>query len=177
MRSTTLRKHQRALVLGVASFVGGCGDDLDDERPFEATVADCGSGLAELLAGAGAGDEPSLDASFSEALASWSFGDFGCGLAVLSGACADGKRLLYRNGGFTSETRYYDGEVLVGMVVSGDVGYCPSVCPFSRYYGALDDVRCDAPTFEDLCEGPSALLESGLEIPFANGSAPGGCEP
>lgn len=140
------------------------------------TVADCGGSLDELYATDDRA-QPSYDASYSEALDVWTSPGDGCGLGLFSGQCADGKRLLYRNGGFGSEIRYYDGERLVGYVASGDVGICPSVCPFSRFYGRLESVRCDAPTFDDLCEGASSVLSDGQPwMPFADGQAPGGCE-
>jgi hypothetical protein len=60
-------------------------------------------------------------------------------------------------------------------VLSGDVGFCPSVCPFSHFYGAIESVRCEAPRFEDLCESSSAVLSGEVVMPFANGAAPGGC--
>jgi hypothetical protein len=157
------------------AMLAACGEDDDTPLPFETTVADCGSSLAVLTT---AGDaEPSYEATYSEALSEWSFPNAGCGLGVLTGRCADGKRLLYRNGGFVSEIRYYDGEQLVGYVGSGDVGFCPSVCPFSHFYGELADVRCDAPTFDDLCEEQSIVLGPDLWMPFADGQAPGGCAP
>ena len=156
----------------LAAVLTACGGD-DSLAPFETTVAECGSSLDVLTS---AGDaEPSYGAGYSEALLEWSFPDQGCGLGVLTGQCADGKRLLYRNGGFVSEIRYYDGEQLVGYVGSGDVGICPSVCPFSHFYGELSNVRCDAPTFEDLCGGQSIVLDGDVWMPFADGQAPGGC--
>ena len=152
-----------------------CGGGSPD-GPFEDTVSDCGSSLDELLVSADAGDSaPRIDASYSQALASWSLDGLSCGLGVFSGSCADGKRLLYRNGGFGSEIRYYDGERLVGYVQSGDVGFCPSVCPFSHFYGPLEDVRCESPSFEDLCPTSSAVLDGMVSMPFANGRPPGGC--
>jgi hypothetical protein len=152
-------------------------DDEAGLMPLEATLADCGSSLDELLL-AGSSSEPPFDSSYSEALGSWAFeGGLGCGFGLLGGACADGKRLLYRNGGFGSEIRYFEGEQLVGYVGSGDVGVCPSVCPFSHYYGAIEDVRCDSPRFEDLCEGSSGVPDAEqVLMPFADGQAPGGCE-
>ena len=88
-------------------MLGACGDGDDSLSPFETTVAECGSSL-DLLASAGDA-EPSYDASYSEALLGWSFPDAGCGLGVFTGQCADGKRLLYRNGGFVSESRSPNG--------------------------------------------------------------------
>ena len=168
-------ERYRAFATALAGSLAACADGGERSTPFEATVADCGSSLDELFFVGDPEIEPSLDASYSQALASWSSDYPGCGLGVFTGSCADGKRLLYRNGGFGSEIRYFDGEQLVGYVLSGDVGFCPSVCPFSHYYGAIEAVRCDAPTFEDLCASSSAVLDSGLVMPFANGSAPGGC--
>ncbi|HTV25312.1 MAG TPA: hypothetical protein VMG12_41745 [Polyangiaceae bacterium] len=158
----------------VALWLLGCGDD-GDGAPFEAKLSDCGSSL-DALFGAAGDTQPSLDASYSQALAAWPPDGPGCGLGVLSGTCADGKHLLYRNGGFGSEIRYYDGERFVGYVHSGDIGFCPSVCPFSHFFGALDDVRCEAPSFEDLCAGSSVVLDGVVTMPFANGKAPGGCD-
>jgi hypothetical protein len=153
----------------------GCGDATAGDAGFETTLADCGSSL-DLLTAQTSDAEPGFDASYSEALASWSFDGDSCGLGAFAGQCADGKRLLYRNGGFVSEIRYFDGEQLVGLVASGDVGICPSVCPRSRFYGDINGVRCDSPVFEDLCASTSSLLdEEGLWMPFADGEAPGGC--
>lgn len=161
----------------------GCADaeDAREGIPFEATLAECGDSLESLLAerappGSGAsGPTPPFGAPYSEALAEW-LPERGCGLGAFTGACADGKRLLYRNGGFTSEIRYYEGERLVGVVSSGDVGFCPSVCPFSRYHGDPDSVRCDAPALVDLCASSALdVAEAESWLPFANGSPPGGC--
>jgi hypothetical protein len=64
----------------------------------------------------------------------------------------------------------------VGYVLTGDVGACPSICPFSHYYGAIDSVRCDSPSFEDLCTDASRVLDGAdPPMPFADGRAPGGC--
>lgn len=166
----------RILGAALSVFVAACSDDEGvGDGAYPATVADCGSSLDELYR-RGADAQPSIDASYTEALASWVLDGPRCGLGVFTGECADGKRLLYRNGGFGSEVRYYDGERLVGYVHSGDVGVCPSVCPFSHFYGAITSVRCDAPAFDDLCESSSAVLAAAnLSIPFANGQAPGGC--
>lgn len=169
----------------------GCGDAAGSARPagadaaggveLPATLDECGESLTVLLDedDDDAGDaQPRLDASYSEALASWSFPDEYCGLGIFSGVCADGKRVLYRNGGFTSEIRYYEGEQLVGYVGSGDVGFCPSVCPFSRFFGTPESVRCEAPSFQALCERVPAPSEGAtVWMPFANGQAPGGCAP
>ena len=159
----------------LAAVLGACAGDDESPLLFETTVAQCGSSLDVLSSAADA--EPSYGASYSEALLAWSLAGEGCGLGVLTGQCADGKRLLYRNGGFVSEIRYYDGEQLVGYVGSGDVGTCPSVCPFSHFYGELSSVRCDAPTFEDLCDEQSVVLDGEVWMPFADGQAPGGCTP
>lgn len=157
--------------------LGACGDAEPGLEPLEATVADCGSSLDDLPPAGSNSSEPPLDAPYSEALASWAGEGQGCGFGLFSGQCADGKRLLYRNGGFGSTIRYFDGEQLVGYVLTGDVGICPSVCPFSHYYGAIGSVRCDAPSFDDLCAGSSSLVEAGeLSMPFADGRAPGGCD-
>jgi hypothetical protein len=152
-------------------------DDEDGLAPFETTLADCGSSLDQLLH-VESSSEPPFDSSYSKALASWSFaGGLGCGFGLLRGECEDGKRLLYRNGGFGSEIRYFAGEQLVGYVGSGDVGICPSVCPFSHYYGAIEDVRCGSPSFVNLCEGSSSVPDAAqVLMPFADGQAPGGCE-
>lgn len=158
--------------MALAAAIAACGGDEVRLEPLEATLADCGSALDDLPRAG----RPDVEASYTEALASWPAQGFDCGLGVFSGQCADGKRLLYRNGGFGSEIRYFDGEQLVGYVRTSDVGGCPSVCPFSHYYGAIDSVRCDAPSFEDLCADSSSLLEdSEVLMPFADGRAPGGC--
>jgi hypothetical protein len=162
--------------LACAVVSSGCASD-DLQPPFEATLADCGDSLdVWLVRDAPLETTPPIDATYTEALAEWPYGGQSCGLGAFAGACADGKRLLYRNGGYTSEIRYFDGEQLVGVVSSGDVGVCPSVCPFSRYYGSPESVRCDTPALEELCPG-SALGASDRELwmPFANGAPPGGC--
>jgi hypothetical protein len=141
-------------------------------------LAECGERLDVLLAedpGDRMGPVPPVDATYSDALAEWPQGAESCGLGAFSGACADGKRLLYRNGGFTSEIRYFDGERLVGVVSSGDLGFCPSVCPFSRYYGSPESVRCDAPVLDELCPGGLDAAEADRWLPFSNGAPPGGC--
>jgi hypothetical protein len=178
------------IVLSTAAtpLLVGCGDaagsalpsggDVPGDPAFPATLDECGESLNVLLDGDADDEaEPRLGASYSEALASWSFPDEYCGLGIFRGVCNDGKRVLYRNGGFTSEIRYYDGEQLVGYVGSGDVGICPSVCPFSRFFGTPESVRCEAPSFEALCESvPAPTDGAGVWMPFANGEAPGGCD-
>jgi len=178
--SVTVPQLCRSITLVCAVLAGGCAGERQD-TPFAETLAECGDSLEVLLASdiepSGPDPAPPLELSYSEALAEWPRGQEGCGLGAYSGACADGKRLLYRNGGFTSEIRYFDGERLVGVVSSGDLGFCPSVCPFSHYYGSPESVRCEAPTLDELC--PSALLDENapdLWMPFANGAPPGGCQ-
>jgi hypothetical protein len=39
------------------------------------------------------------------------------------GICADGKSFIARAGGYEADTYYFDGEVLVGLRRSSDVGY------------------------------------------------------
>jgi hypothetical protein len=153
-----------------------CGQS-DEPGGFETTLADCGGSLDMLIAAPLDEGAPDVGASYTEALEQWPFGDQYCGLGVFSGQCSDGKRMLYRNGGFTSEIRYFEGERLVGLVASGDVAVCPSVCPSSNFYGSIEDVRCDAPTLEELCPGSKQILGGRpLFLPFANGEPPGGCE-
>jgi hypothetical protein len=162
--------------MALAAVLAACGGDEVRLEPLEATLADCGSDLDQLPRAGRPDAEPRTEAPYTEAVASWPAQGLGCGLGVFRGQCADGKRLLYRNGGFGSEIRYFDGEQLVGYVLTSDVGACPSVCPFSHYYGAIDSVRCDAPSFEDLCASSSSLLDDAeVLMPFADGRAPGGC--
>jgi hypothetical protein len=154
----------------------GCGDAASPPDTWLATtLAECGSSL-EVLLGAPRDAEPSFAATYSEARAGWLVPGAGCGLGAFAGECSDGKRILYRNGGFVSEIRYFDGEQMVGFVGSGDVAVCPSVCPLSHFYGDIGSVRCDSPVFEALCSSPSSGLDGDrLWMPFANGEAPGGC--
>jgi hypothetical protein len=157
------------LVMAQATALGACGQ-ADDTSGNAALAAECGSTLGVLPVEAGVGE------TYSETLEVWWSPGESCGLGVFTGECADGKRLLYRNGGFVSEVRYYDGDDLVGLVSSGDVGYCPSQCPFSHFFGALDGVVCEAPVVSELCPGSSTITPpEALVLPFANGEAPGGC--
>jgi hypothetical protein len=176
VQPVTFLQHEASVLVLLASFAA-CDGGSDGGPPgLETTLADCGSSLDELL-GQYIDAQPGLDQSYTDALASWSFSDNFCGLGVFAGQCADGKRLLYRNGGFTSEIRYFDGEQLVGFVGSGDVAVCPSICPLSRFYGDIGDVRCESPSLEELCPGSSRYIDDeGLWMPFANGQAPGGCD-
>jgi hypothetical protein len=177
LSANILTRHRVFCALLLASLPACGNDEAEPAFPLEATLADCGSSLVQLL-GAPTNAEPSFDASYSDAVAFWPFGADHCSLGAFTGQCADGKRLLYRNSGFVSEIRYFDGEQLVGLVDTDDVGVCPSVCPRSRFYGDIDSVRCEAPVFEDLCPDSSAFLaDDGLWMPFANGQAPGGCGP
>jgi hypothetical protein len=154
----------------------GCGDAASPpDTRLATTLAECGSSL-EVLLGGPRDAEPSFAATYSEARAGWLVPGAGCGLGAFAGECSDGKRILYRNGGFVSEIRYFDGEQMVGFVGSGDVALCPSVCPLSHFYGDIGSVRCDSPVFEALCSSPSSGLDGDrLWMPFANGEAPGGC--
>ena len=178
MGSRDVQKHLTAALLALTLPLpsSGCGGDASTDSGFPASLAECGSDLDALLA-TESDAAPPVDAGYTEALAAWSFPDEYCGIGVFSGVCADGKRVLYRNGGFASEIRYYDAEQLVGYVGSGDVGFCPSVCPFSHFFGTPDSVRCDAPRFEALCGSvPAPTDASAVWMPFANGQAPGGCD-
>jgi hypothetical protein len=137
-------------------------------------LADCGSSLS-THPGAREGGSASV-ATYSETLVAWSLPAGDCDFEVFAGECGDGKRTLSRFGIFTSETRYFEGDRLVGVVTSGDVGACPSACPFSHFYGTLENVRCDSPTFASLCSPPRLASEPTQEwLPFADGRAPGGC--
>jgi hypothetical protein len=169
--------------MALAALLGACGraDDTSvmpgDVMPGSvssddgALLAECGSPLGALPVEAGASE------TYSETLGVWWTPGDSCGLGIFTGECADGKRLLYQNGGFVSMIRYYDGESLVGVVSSGDVGYCPSLCPFSHFFGALEDVVCEAPAVDELCPGSSTITPpEALVLPFANGEAPGGCD-
>jgi hypothetical protein len=60
------------------------------------------------------------------------------GPARTEGSCADGKRFLDANGGFTGETLYFRNEVLVGRRAFTDVAF--DDCGFTTSYG---DVRCE----------------------------------
>lgn len=153
----------------------GCGEDEDAGPLLEATLDDCGSSLESATVEGNGDAAPSLGASYSEALATWTDPNGDCGLGAYAGECADGKRLLHRNGGFVSETRYFDGERLVGIVSTGDLGFCPSVCPFSHYFGSPESVRCDAPSFTALCVAPVYSTDGTVYLAFANGEPPGGC--
>jgi hypothetical protein len=169
-------KQRRAPRAILGAVLLGCASDasVSDTR-LATTLAECGSSL-DVLLDRPRDVEPSFAATYSEARAGWLIPGESCGLGAFAGECADGKRLLYRNGGFVSEIRYFDGEQMVGFVGSGDVAICPSVCPLSRFYGDIGSVRCDSPVFEVLCSSPSSGLDGDqLWMPFANGEAPGGC--
>jgi hypothetical protein len=170
------RRYRAIGALAPVCLALACGDS-EEPRGFATTLAECGTSLDVLLRAAPDENMPGIGASYSEALEEWSLGGDYCGLGVFAGECSDGKRLLYRNGGFTSEIRYFDGERLVGVVASGDIAVCPSVCPSSNFFGAVEDVRCEAPTLEELCPGSSQILGGQpLFLPFANGEPPGGCD-
>jgi hypothetical protein len=102
VQSFTSRQRFRILPLACAAVWAACGGAGSSLEPLEATLSDCGSGLDELSLAGGPGSEPRIEASYSEALASWPAQGLGCGLGVLGGQCADGKRVLYRNNGFGS---------------------------------------------------------------------------
>jgi hypothetical protein len=173
VRSANLQTLQRfAKAWSLAALHVACAGDDDTKLAGDAALsAECGSSFEQLE---GASD---VRTQYSAALASWWSPGEPCGLGVFSGVCADGKRLLYRNGGFVSEVRYYAGEQLVGLVSSGDLGFCPSLCPFSHFFGSLDDVACQAPELEELCPGSlETTPPEDLVLPFADGEAPGGCD-
>jgi hypothetical protein len=69
-------------------------------------------------------------------------------LYAASGRCPDGKTFISRSGGFTGDTRYFDGETLVGAVYWGDVIF-PECVPGS----SLGDVVCDGTEETVLCRG------------------------
>ncbi len=184
-----VQRQMRQQWVRVAALVSavGCSGQADDTelssseaieaRPLtEADFGECGEGL-DALDDASSHTVPPPFAGYVEALADWPTPG-SCEGAAVRGRCADGKELLYRNGGFTSEVRYFREGQLVGMVTSGDVGFCPSLCPFSHFYGSLDGVRCDVLELEPLCAGSSLGLDASgaLYLPFANGQPPYGCQ-
>ena len=86
----------------------GCGGDSADECP----------------------DAPALPATdddgnpwptYSDASAELAACTSDQGYSRFRGTCSDGKRFLQRNGGFTGDTRFYDGETLVGMDSFSDI--------------------------------------------------------
>jgi hypothetical protein len=93
---------------------------------------------------------------------------------MLLGQCQNGSQFLYRNGGLSSEIRYFRDGVLVGVVASSDEGVCPSICPFSHFYGSLEDVHCESPSVESLCPDGRAAARVPY-LPFADGKPPYGC--
>lgn len=172
---------RKSLVLLAASFQVACvsGNDAESESataPLNAQMAQENE-LAQCGRRLGAVDAETLETPYEDALATWPSGDNCATLRAYRGLCSDGKRFLYDAGGYTLEVRYFDGSDLVGAVLGGDVGNCPSACPFSRYYGNIKDVTCEIAELEPLCPaGPTLYEDIELRVSFANGLAPGGCE-
>jgi hypothetical protein len=71
---------------------------------------------------------------------------------LLRGECADGKQFIVDDGGFAGQTHFYRNGVLVGRSLYTDGGSDPCQCPYTRFEGTLDSVRCEGPTFEPLCD-------------------------
>ncbi|MEY2929564.1 MAG: hypothetical protein RL033_313 [Pseudomonadota bacterium] len=131
-----------------------------------ADYSECGSPLG----GIGSDGEPWPTWSQSLAEAQACPADVG---SVLRGACADGKQFISTNGGFGGGTRYFRGEDLVGLTSYTDVGTGPCQCPFERFRGTLESVRCDTPVFEALCQTASPET---FYAPFSQGIAECSCD-
>jgi hypothetical protein len=65
------------------------------------------------------------------------------GFTRRQGTCADGKASLSRDGGFSGETYYFQGETLVGLQRSSDL-----VVSCDQYF--FGDTRCDDAATEEL---------------------------
>jgi hypothetical protein len=83
--------------------------------------------------------------TYSDALAGLTPCDL---ISISRGTCSDGKRFLETNGGYTGQTRYYDGERLVGMTSFSDVII---ECIDPRH--PIGDVRCTKVVVEEVVCG------------------------
>jgi len=85
--------------------------------------------------------------TYSEALAAMTPCDL---IPVFQGTCSDGKRFLQRNGGYTGETRYYDGERLVGITSYSDI-----IIECIDPQHPVGDVQCTKVVVEEVACGDS----------------------
>jgi hypothetical protein len=129
----------------------GPGEELGVERStLGCGVTDfsvCGYPLDTLEDVAG---ERAYTAPFRFVLEDW--GELGrCRSTVVRGECADGKAFLIRNEGMGTEVRYFDGQTPVGVVRERADAACGDPCPYEDFYGTLESVACESPSFGVIC--------------------------
>jgi len=159
------QRTTRLLILTAASLAPGC-----DDRPVTCATANyavCGSPLSA------AQNDGSRWPTFSQALAAAGQCGGDGGEILGRGSCSDGKRFIARFGSLVGEAQYFEGETLVGRVSYTDVGFGPCQCPFERFQGTLESVRCEVQTFEALC---GTRQPENLDAPFAQGTASCSCD-
>jgi hypothetical protein len=176
MRTSGIRG---VLFAGVAMLaLMKCGSD-EDAAPVERSEAGCGTTDFSICGYAfdDLTDElnrPAYTSPFSSALMRWADdercdqGGFGA-----RGLCEDGKEFLFFRFGETTEVRYYDDERPIAVVLLGAESTCGDPCPRESFYGALEDVRCDAPKIGGLC-GTIGNVEAS-DLPFAAGAPLNAC--
>jgi hypothetical protein len=154
----------RLVLLAAIGVPVACGGDVEAE-PIECP---CGSPL-----------RPSeLAQTFEETLAELT--DISCdGVPGFRAQCEDGKTVLYIDGGFGHDARYYAASQLVGTSSSSDVYF--EGCPSSTFGGSLESVTCELVNPEPLCPNSpypgGRQLPDSLTIPFADGQLSPWCDP
>src|SRR5688572_25016989 len=126
----------------------------------------CGSPLDDLE---DLPNERAYTALFPYVLEDW--GELGnCTSTVVRGTCADGKRFLIRNEGMGTEARYYDGDNPVGVVRERADGACGDPCPYEDFFGTLESVACESPSFAVICgSGASGASPDDFPVGFRDG--------
>lgn len=152
----------RRILCSIALCVLGCSEKAEKLSCEDADYTVCGTPLPGLQS------DGQPWPTFSEAVAEERLcRDGGEWPEFLVGMCADGKHFIAKNGGFGGQTRFFEGETLVGLGAFSDVGgFC--LCPFEYFSGTLATVRCDAPVFEALCD---TVAPAEFHPPFSQGTS------
>jgi hypothetical protein len=96
------------------------------------------------------------------------------------GYCDDGKRVLNRSTGFVGDTRFYDGETLVGRRAQGDdvviiVTEPECICAGQSFQGTIASVSCRVTSAEMLCGRRGTPFIADRNLGFEPSLNPGYC--
>jgi hypothetical protein len=155
---------RQAALAACAVLGAACAGDVDPDGSLECP---CGSESTNLA----------RPESFDQTLAE--FTEYSCaGVRSFRGVCADGKSVLYVNGGFGHTAHYFVDQRRVGTSRSSDVRI--EGCPANTYDGSLEAVTCELISAEPLCPGSpypgGSLLPESLAIPYADGELSPWCD-
>jgi hypothetical protein len=131
----------------------------------------CGFAFDEISDEVG---RPAYTSPFGSALDRWD-SDAMCEGVAQRGRCADGKDFLYWKLGEAAEVRYYDDEGRpIAVALLREASTCGDPCPRESFYGAFEDVLCEAPDAGPVC-GPFIRI-SNADLPFSEAAPLNACE-